>query len=140
MSSKPDSVVIDTNVWISYIINNQLQLLTTLILDNELLTYGCDNLHNELADVLARRKFQKYLDRPVAEYVSLQRMLTIWVETTPVYTAAPDPKANFLFDPAIQAGADCLVTGDRKLLDMEKVNTVDIISPAHFNELLKRST
>ena len=78
--------------------------------------YGSVPLYDELEEVLARRKFKKYLDFPIEDYLVYQKRLTKKINTKKIFIGSPDPKDDFLFDLANQSKATHLVTGDGKLL------------------------
>jgi len=54
-------VVLDSNIWISYIIGRKLQDLVSVIQNNELQVFTCSTIINEIKDVLNRPKFRKYI-------------------------------------------------------------------------------
>ena len=87
----------------------------------------------ELTEVMGRKKFIRYLTLPVHEYVEFHLDLTSLVDIKPVFTQSPDPKDNFLFDIVIQHHADYLVTGDRRLLETDVVQRVEVISLSSLN-------
>ena len=57
-------VIIDTNIWISFIISAKLDELVHLIIDNDITVYTATALEDELTEVLGRKKFIKYLKLP----------------------------------------------------------------------------
>ena len=54
-------VVLDSNIWISYIIGRKLQDLVSVIQDNELQVFTCSTMITEIKEVLNRPKFRKYI-------------------------------------------------------------------------------
>jgi len=133
---KGSSVVIDVNVWISYFIMARLPQLVTFIVDNELTVFSCNELIDELTNVLNREKFDKYLKQPVEDYIDFHSDLTQFVDIELIFKDSPDIKDNYLFDLALQYDAAYLITGDKKLLAMETVESVQVISLADFKEQL----
>ncbi|WP_028667669.1 putative toxin-antitoxin system toxin component, PIN family [Runella zeae] len=129
-------VVLDTNIWISYFIKAKFSELVDLIIDNDLLVYSFDALIEELTEVLGRNKFSKYLTLPISDYIEFHQELVTIVKPKIKYTSSPDPKDNFLFDLTIQHKARYLVTGDRKLLALGKVENVEIMSLTAFKTLV----
>lgn len=132
----PDRVVLDTNIWVSYFISGRFVQLSALVFDYKLTLLSSPALADELAEVLSRRKFIKYLTLPVDDYVAFHHSLTTRLYPKIRFTDSPDPKDNFLFDLAIQYRAGYLVTGDRKLLAMPPLKQVQVISLTAFRELL----
>jgi len=66
--------------------------------------------------------------------------LTQFVDIELVFADSPDPDDNYLFDLALQHQADYLVTGDKKLLAMDSVDDVRIISLRTFEDLMSDVT
>ncbi|SEJ50951.1 hypothetical protein SAMN05192553_104375 [Cyclobacterium xiamenense] len=54
-------IILDTNIWVSYIIGRKLDEITKLILDHNLIVFSCNELEEELEEVLSRDKFTKVL-------------------------------------------------------------------------------
>jgi len=107
--------VLDTNIWIDFIISNRLRELTDLIENNEVV-YLCSNPSiNEFKRVLAYDKFQKYGVNQ-KKMLLLYTAITEYIETQATFKDCPDPKDNFLFDLAIQGKAKYLVSRDKTVL------------------------
>jgi len=58
---KGSKVILDTNIWVSFFIMAKLPELKSLVIDNELRLFTCDDLIDEIRDVLKRDKLKKYL-------------------------------------------------------------------------------
>ena len=54
-------IVIDTNIWISYLLGNLLQALDNKILSKEIKIVVSNEMLKELAAVLARPKFKEMI-------------------------------------------------------------------------------
>ena len=54
-------VIIDTNLWISFLIGHQTQLVRRMLTDLRFDVYVCDRLINEIRDVANRDKIRKYI-------------------------------------------------------------------------------
>ncbi len=119
-------VVFDVNIWISYFIMGRAETLADFIIDNELIVYSCLELVDELTTVIQRDKFDKYLKAPRENYLTLHHQLTVFTEIELIFKDSPDPDDNYLFDLALQAKADYLVTGDKKLLAVENVEAISL--------------
>lgn len=92
-----------------------------------------EEMARELADVLMRPKFDRYIPRTVR-----QNFLIAYLENGlcvhPIRTveACRDPKDNHVLEAAIAANAEVIVTGDDDLLTLDPFEGVAIISPAAF--------
>lgn len=102
------------------------ETLADFIIDNELIVYSCLELVDELTTVIQRDKFDKYLKAPRENYLTLHHQLTVFTEIELIFKDSPDPDDNYLFDLALQAKADYLVTGDKKLLAVENVEAISL--------------
>ena len=54
-------VIIDTNLWISFLIGHQTQLVRRMLTDMRFDVYVCSRLIEEIRDVASRDKIRKYL-------------------------------------------------------------------------------
>ncbi len=130
----PSKVVIDTNVWISYFISKRFIEITQLIIDSDYQVFTCDELIDEIIDVISRKKFKDRVTFPIDFYIQFHKKLTTYQKIQKQFTGSPDPKDDFLFDLAIQTNSKILVTGDKKLLSFRYKN-VEVISLASFKIL-----
>jgi len=87
----------------------------------------------ELADVLARRKFDRYVS-----IADRQRFLTLLGSVAEMVTitypirACRDPKDDKFLELAVNGSASAIVTGDRDLLVLNPFHAVAILSPAAY--------
>jgi len=133
---KGSKVILDTNIWVSFFIMAKLPQLESLVRDNELQVLTCHKLMHEIVTVIKRDKFKKYLKKSFETYINMHLDLSKFIRIELRFEGSPDPDDNFLFDLALQSGADYLVTGDKKLLAMENVENVQAISLRKFEEML----
>ena len=89
----------------------------------------------ELADVLNREKFDKYVthDERMRFIVSFLKVAEM-IEISETITVCRDPKDDKLLELAISGSASFLVTGDKDLLVLNPFRGVKIISPREFLE------
>lgn len=127
-------IILDTNIWVSYVIGRKLDEIAKIILDRNLTVFFCNELEEELEDVLAREKFLKLLEYTPDVYLAFIRNLTVSMPILCEFKDCPDKKDNFLFDLAIQSHAEFLVTGDKLLLEI-KVENLKVISFKQFRQL-----
>ena len=87
----------------------------------------------ELADVLNRPKFDKYVtqDERMRFMVSFLKVAEM-IEIDEAITACRDPKDDKLLELAVCGNADFLVTGDKDLLVLNPFRGVEIITPRGF--------
>ena len=130
-------VVIDTNIWISFLIGKSLTDLKEAIISGQVIVLFSDDLFRELIEVLKRPKFKKYFSEPAIEnLVALLYEKVDLIEITHHFEACRDAKDNFLLDLAVSGRANYLVTGDADLLILNPFQGVEIISCQHFQNLI----
>jgi uncharacterized protein len=136
--SKPLKLIIDTNLWISFIISNKQRLLDPLLFSEKIRLIFSEELIQEIRLTITKPKLRKYFGSNV-----LEEMLTVFdpcvdlVEVQSAVTICRDSKDNFLLALAKDAKADYLLTGDKDLLELEKFGKTRIITIGNFFETMK---
>ncbi|MDQ2920511.1 MAG: putative toxin-antitoxin system toxin component, PIN family [Acidobacteriota bacterium] len=84
----------------------------------------------ELAEVLRRRQFNKYLleEERMRFLVDLLKESELF-ETTEAITECRDPKDNKFLELAFCGKADCIISGDDDLLVLNPFREIPIITP-----------
>ena len=87
----------------------------------------------ELADVLNRPKFDKYVthDQRMRFLVSFLKAAEM-IEISESIAICRDPKDDKLLELAVSGTADFLVTGDKDLLVLNPFRGVEILTPREF--------
>ncbi|HYV93574.1 MAG TPA: putative toxin-antitoxin system toxin component, PIN family [Chitinophagales bacterium] len=129
--------ILDTNIWISYIVTDTLGELIESIVLKELTIYADRHLMNEIKNVLLRPKYKKYLKAPVSQFIEVIELGVTMVNTQPRVSHLPDPKDNFLIALARASQTINVVTGDKALLALSVYEGVEFVSLADFRKLLK---
>lgn len=89
----------------------------------------------ELADVLARKKFDPYIS--IKDRQQFLRLLGRVAEMVPIIyaiQACRDPKDDKFLELAVNGAADLIITGDKDLLDLNPFRRIPIVAPATFLE------
>ena len=87
----------------------------------------------ELAEVLARPKFDPYLSRQERQrFIALLGGVARVVPIHHHLHACRDPKDDKFLDMALSGGAKAIITGDQDLLALHPFHTIPILSPAEF--------
>jgi uncharacterized protein len=127
-------LVVDTNVLVSRLIlphSLPAQVLRRVELEGHLLI--SEDTMYELADVLARTKFDRY--------VSLENRKTFLLrlgqlaEFVPIIQAVRecrDPKDDKFLELALNGRADMIITGDADLLKMHPWRELAVLSPVKY--------
>lgn len=129
-----ERTVVDTNVLLSGLLFPQSppgRVLRTVLRNGQLLV-SAETLA-ELADVLARPKFDAYID--VADRMEFLRRLARVAETVSVVRtvrACRDPRDDKFLEVAVNGDATAIVTGDNDLLALNPFLNIAILTPALF--------
>lgn len=109
--------ILDSNIWISYVITKRLNTLVTLIHNHQLTVLTSRYLVEEIQEVLSRSKFKKYLKHSdIKEVIAIHLKLCRFVGTDETTNLLTDPKDNFLLNLYNKGKATVLVSGDKELL------------------------
>ena len=89
--------------------------------------------YNELADVLLRPKFDKYLSRQSREQFLIDyRNAVLLIDIICVVDDCRDAKDNKFLEVAVSANVSHLISGDDDLLILHPYGDIQIVSPANF--------
>ena len=130
-------VIIDTNLWISFLLGHQVQFVRRVLTDMRFEVYVCAQLIEEIRDVASRDKICKHLgsndlDDLLAILNAFCQFVVIESEVSP--TAVRDPKDLYLLALADTIGADYIVSGDADLTDLGEYHQARIIKLADFKQ------
>ena len=130
----------DTNLWISYLLQPDSPLADTLdtISTDHTLLYSYDTL-KELAEMLTRPKFARYIDEEdvrafMNELTAIGEEITVDIEVQ----ASRDPKDNKFIALAVCGQAACVITGDADLLSLGTYKDIPILRITDFDALASR--
>ncbi len=134
MPEKPTiKVIIDTNLWISFLIGKELANLRQLIVDRTIQVVLCEQIIEEINLVTQRPKLQKYFPATkVQELLELLRIIGLWIEVTSEVSICRDAKDNYLLALAKDSQADFLITGDGDLLTLVNFEGTEILNYKEF--------
>ena len=134
-SQKPSKVIIDTNIWISFLIGKELQDLKDWIANEKVKIISTDQLINEIRLVTSRDKLKKYFNQDkVSDLISLLDILADKVKIKKIDKICRDPKDDFLLALAKESRANYLITGDKDLLDIRVYGRTKIVTVRQFKE------
>ncbi len=130
-------VILDTNIWISFLISRNLNSLDKHLINRSITLIFSEELLQEFISVAKRPKFKKYFsDNDINELLRLFDIYGKFVNVVSEINGCRDKKDNFLLNLAIDSNADYLVTGDGDLLDIKKINNTEIIKINKFLEII----
>ena len=135
---KINKVVIDTNVLVSALLFNGVPgELIECWKQGQIIPLACRDSIDEFIRVLSYPKFQ--LTEEEVKFLLNQEILP-WFEIVTVKKRTPfvvdDPDDDKFIWCAIADSADCIISGDEHLLNLNH-SPVPILSPAQFLEIIK---
>ncbi|TVR16898.1 MAG: putative toxin-antitoxin system toxin component, PIN family [Balneolaceae bacterium] len=130
-------LILDTNLWISFLINSNYEKLDELLLNQKCKLLFSQELLEEFVAVAKRPKLRKYISRDELEYL-LETIDEVadFVNVTSNISECRDPKDNFLLSLAVDGKADYLLTGDRDLLVLKEIGNTEIKTISEFFDVI----
>lgn len=128
-------LVLDTNLWIRYLIAKDLARIDLLFEQDEVVLLFSNKLLEEFVEVALRPKFRNYfLEEDIENLLELFDTYGELVEVVSIVEACRDPKDNFLLALARDGKADFLVSGDLDLLVLKEFEGTKIVTYREFEE------
>jgi uncharacterized protein len=129
-----DRVVIDTNALISRLLlpgSIPTRAVSKAVAEDQLL--ASDDTIMELADVLARPKFDPYVTiRERQEFLRLFNRIAERVTITHALRVCRDPKDDKFLELAVNGAAQLIITGDADLLALQPFRGIIILTPTEY--------
>ena len=127
MPKQKDRIIIDTNLWLSFLINKGNSSLDNIFSEDLVTLLYSQELIDEFITVARRPKFKKYFS-PGDLQVLLLSMSSraMFIEVTTSIKICRDPKDNFLLALSHDGNASHLLTGDKDLLELKKFGKTKI--------------
>jgi putative PIN family toxin of toxin-antitoxin system len=133
MPKKADRVIIDTNLWISFLITKDLKTLDERIKSGKIKVLFSLELIDEFLAITRRPKFKKYFSKEdVEQLVDLFEFYGEVVDVVSQIKLCRDPKDDFLLSLAMDSKADYLITGDNDLLDQRTIGRTRIVTMTDY--------
>jgi hypothetical protein len=130
-------VIIDTNLWISFLISKDFEFLDKFIIDRQISLIFCDELLTEFVDVIRRPRLKPYFsDHDIEMIIDFIFQYSDFFEISSVVDICRDKKDNFLLALSKDSMADYLLTGDKDLISLQEFGNTKIITLATFKDIL----
>jgi putative PIN family toxin of toxin-antitoxin system len=143
-------VLVDTNVFVSYLLSHPsrtsaVRNIVDVVLSGAVTLLLPEALLAELLGVLTTRPYftSRISNRIATEFIGALRAraeLLPAIHPDEVPPVLRDPKDDYLLAYALLGRADYLVTGDRDLLVLERVEQLRIVTPGEFVEIATGGT
>jgi putative PIN family toxin of toxin-antitoxin system len=125
--SKPLKLIIDTNLWVSFIISKRQSLLDPFLLNEEARLLFSTELITGIQETIKKPKLTKHFGtNALEEMLSTFEPFIDLIQVENIVTVCRDPNDNFLLALAKDGKADYLLTGDKDLLDLIKFGKTKI--------------
>lgn len=131
-------VILDCNIWISFLLSKQDCLLKRMLMDTRFDIYVCEELLSEIINVARRDKIRKRISEN-----ELQQLLKIidafCIKTTISQIAESiirDPKDVYLLSLAETIDANYIVSGDKDLTELNQHLKTRIVKLADFKLMM----
>ena len=136
MRGKSVKIIIDTNLWISFLIGQKAAAsISDILKDESFIIITTDLLEEEILRVTSRPKFNKYFAPNACNH--LLTFLHNRCERHSISSIPPrcrDPKDDFLLELIHVSSADFLITGDKDLLDIGLMGNCHILTIDDFKK------
>ena len=130
---KKHRIIVDTNLWVSFLLTKDLAKLDLLFSSNKLTLLFSQELLDEFVTVAQRPKFKKYFSLADLEDLLLQiNTKAEFIAVTSTVAVCRDTKDNFLLSLAVDGKATHLLTGDKDLLILGQQTRTSILTIAEY--------
>lgn len=138
MAKRADKIIIDTNLWISFLITKDFKKLDKKIKNKSIRIVFSLELIEEFLAVINRPKFKRYFEKAGTE--TLIDLFDVYGELFEVKSevhVCRDQKDNFILALAKDSQADYLLTGDKDLLDLRSFEKTKILLISDYLKKMK---
>lgn len=133
-------IIVDTNLWISFLIGKKLAGLLDFLSDEKVELVVSQELLNEVLEVASRPKLKKYFSQEHLNLVEdFMTQETLFCRINNVPARCRDSKDDYLLELALVSKANYLITGDKDLLSMGEIGCCQIITVMEFDALISSS-
>lgn len=130
---KVSRIVIDTNLWISFLITKDYSKLDDILFSKQCILIFSQELLDEFIEVARRPKFRRFFSASdIEELLETIDEVADFVTVNSRINVCRDNKDNFLLSLSVDGNADFLLTGDKDLLSLTNFGDTAIITISAF--------
>ncbi|MBN2038118.1 MAG: putative toxin-antitoxin system toxin component, PIN family [Chitinispirillaceae bacterium] len=131
-------VVIDTNVFISYLWGSKnAATIMEFLFEGKIRSVISDAMIAELSMVGRRGKFKNRFSHEILnDLCNAYHDVSTVVHPQKILKAVSDPKDNMFIECAMEAQADYIISGDQHLLEIGNYQGIPIVTPAVFLKMV----
>lgn len=128
-----DRIIIDTNLWLHFLIAKDYSRLDKILADKLITLLYSQELIDEFIAVAQRPKFVKYFSKTDLQEILLGiSRRAFFIDVISIVNVCRDPKDNFLLALARDGKATHLITGDTDLLVLKKIEKTRILTLSDY--------
>jgi putative PIN family toxin of toxin-antitoxin system len=129
MPEEKHRVVMDTNLWISFLLTRDFTKLDQLLSADRTVLLISQEFLEEIVEVAGRPKFRKYFDLSgLADFLVNLKLKAELIHVSSEINVCRDDKDNFLLSLAVDGFATHVLTGDKDLLVLHPFGEVQILT------------
>lgn len=133
MPKRKDRVIIDTNLWISFLITKDHSKLDKILSDKLATLLYSQELIDEFIEVAQRPKFRRYISADDLQALLLAMSdMAVFIDVSSTVTVCRDEKDNFLLALAKDGNASHVITGDKDLLILKRFGKTKILTITQY--------
>ena len=133
MPKLKDRVIIDTNLWISFLITKDYSKLDKILSDKLAMLLYSQELIDEFIEVAQRPRFKRYCNSEDLQALLLAMSeRATFIDVSSTVDVCRDAKDNFLLALAKDGKASHLLTGDKDLLVLKNFGKTKIITISEY--------
>lgn len=113
--------VLDTNIWVSYLINFDIRKIAYYVGEKEITIYYCKELLTEIDRVLNYSHLEKYGIKSKQAISHIKELGVEFELVKPIKNYLPtDPDDDYIIALALQTNSGYVTSGDRDILSQKK--------------------
>ena len=133
MENNSVKVIIDTNLWISFLISKNYAQLDEIIFSRKCTLIFSEELLEEFLTVIKRPKFRRFFTQEDTEnLIETIQEYAEFVEVKSKIEVCRDEKDNFLLSLSKDSNSNYLITGDNDLLELKEFESTKITTMTDF--------
>jgi len=141
MKTRSKKVIIDTNLWISFLISKNYKQLDKIIFEGKCTLVFSDELLEEFLTVTKRPKFRRFFTQEDTEnLIETIQEFADFFEVVSNVKVCRDIKDNFLLSLSKDSKANFLLTGDNDLLELKSFESTKIVTISDFLKTINKTT
>ena len=135
--SKSYKIIVDSNIWISFLIGKNLLGLQNYIDSQKIKIITCNEQLTELSEVFKKPKLKRYFTKDqISEFFELLDESSDCILISTKSNICRDSKDNYLVSLALDSYANFLITGDKDLLDLKKIGHTIVLKYNDFDTFI----